>query len=666
MKRHSLSRCISSVIGTGVILCASVVHAQSIPVLNHAYEFDTIPHDTQKTTAISGWLSSGDGAIGVEIPLGGGIAYNGFDNLSQAAFIEEGGRISQALDFNVIKGQTYALKYRVGRPLGEQGHSLIARIKAQGLTLAQHQTHVTQLDEGQWGEGELVFTATENMPVGFPVAIEFYNPPSELGAKVHIDSVSLHLVESQTTPSNLINVTVLNHNYEFDTVPVETDKTDFISGWLSTGNGNIGVEFPQGGGIDYSANSSLGQAAYLEKGGRISQALNISVEKGETYTLNYNVGRPLGTSDHSVMARVKSEGLILAQKHTRAEHLEPGQRLAQSLSFTATEDMPLGSTIAIEFYNPPTTAGEKVHIDNVQMLIAGTGEDYIAPPLVKFPNEVIDDVVNTDLTINIPEDFDDLHQAIGYLDNKIIQNDKLVTIQVNDCGHTYNESLEMSHPQGSQITIQGHTANCNLTFGNLGGFVVSTALKKLRNFNLYGPNNSTTMNGLFVKDGATADSDNLYFQNLGKGVLVTEGGFVRVHGRSAASNKHSGVMSEFGGLLEASSFQTGGNPNGLRVYNAGMAHVVNNANYQDTFSIAYGAYAYLPTNVYIYNGGLNFYTQFFSHTDFTGGFTNSYYGSYKWYALHSFRANVSSWINIQHHPKYRQYIPTSNSWTKYR
>jgi len=660
MKRHSSSRCVSSVIGTGVILCASVVHAQSIPVLNHTYEFDTIPHDTQKTTAISGWVNSGNGAIGVEIPLGGGMAYHGFENLSQAAFLEEGGRMRQTLDFNVIKGQAYALKYQVGRPLGEQGHNLISRITARGLTLAQHQTHVTQLNEGQWGEAELIFTATENMPVGFPIAIEFYNPPSEFGAKVHIDSVSMNLVEGQSTPSNLTNITVLNHNYEFDLVPVETDKTDFISGWSSTGNGNIGVEYPQGGGLDYHDNSSLGQAAYLDKGGRISQALDIKVEKGETYTLNYNVGRPLGTSDHGVMARIKSEGLVLAHKHTRAEHVEPGQRLAQSLSFTATEDMPLGSTIAIEFYNPPTTAGEKVHIDNVRMLIAGTGEDYIAPLLVKFPDEVIDDVVNTDLTINIPEDFDDLHQAIGYLDNKIIQNDKLVTIQVNDCGHTYNESLEMSHPQGSQITIQGRFASCRLNFSNTGGFVVSTGLKALRSFYLYGPNNSTTTSGLRIQDGATVgQSDKVLYYLLGNSVEATEGSYARVFGLRVQQNQSSGIRTNFGAFTELDSLEVRSDAGGVSTHNAGISYIVNSFYVNNSsLNVSNQAYVYSPASINI-NGHTNFSSTSLSNLDLVGTFPNRS-------DRHYFIPTFSSWINLDNYPGYGNYLPTHNSWTKYR
>ena len=646
-----------------LILSSSFAYSQSIPVFNHAYEFDTIPQEIQKTTSISGWWSSGDGAIGIEIPLGGGIAYNGFDNLSQAAFIEEGGKISQELDFNVIKGQSYTLKYRIGRPLGEQGHSLIARLKAQGLTLAQHQSHVTQLAEGQWGEAELSFTATENMPIGTPIAIEFYNPPSEVGAKVHIDSISLHLVASQSTPSNLINITVLNNNYEFDTVPVDSDKTDFISGWLNTGNGDIGVEFPQGG-IDYSAYSSLGQAAYLEKGGRISQALDITLEKGETYTLYYNVGRPLGTADHSIMARLKSQGLVLAQQHTRAEHLEPGQRLVQSLSFTATEDMPLGSVIAIEFYNPPTAHGAKVHVDNVQMLIAGTGEDYIAPPLVKFPEQVIGDVVDSDLTINIPEDFDDLYQAIAYLDNKIIQNDKLVTIQVNSCGYTYNEPLVMSHPQGSQIIIQGHATGCNLSFRNEGGFVVTTALKALRSFNFYGPNNNGTITGLFVKDGATVgESAQIHYQDLGNGVAVTEGGFVRVYGRQAYSNQNTGVLSTFGGLLETDSFQTNANPRGLRADQAGMTYAKGYFNLYNPLGVYNGSYAFFQSNVHISNKGLYMYASALSNIDFTGSFTNRS-SLYKQY--HRFAPSYSSWLNYDNNPRYRRDHQSHNSWNHYR
>lgn len=638
MKKRLLAKCI----GMGLLASSHFAYSQSIPVLNHEYEFDTIPHDTQKTTSISGWSSSGDGEIGVEIPLGGGIAYNGFDNLSQAAFIDEGGKISQALDFNLIKGKTYALKYQVGRPLGEKGHSLVARVKANGLTLAQHQTHINHLDEGEWGNAELQFTATENMPIGFPVAVEFYNPPSEVGAKVHLDSVSVSLVEVNSTPSNLINVTVLNNNYEYDSVPVDTEKTDFISGWVNTGNGGIGVEFPQGGGVDYTENTSLGQAAYLEKGGRISQALDITVEKGESYTLNYNVGRPLGTSGHSVIARIKSQGVVLAQKHTRVEHIEPGQRLAQSITFTANESMPLGSKVAIEFYNPPTTAGDKAHIDNVQMLIAGTGEDFIPPPAPKFPDNVIGDVVQTNLTINIPEDFDDLNLALNYLDNKIIQNDKQVTLQVNNCGATYDDPIVMSHPQGSQINIQGGNSNCRLNFTDKSGFIVSTALNKLNSLYIDGPAVNGGPTGLMVKDGATVGESNTggfyYFEN---GVESTHGSYVKLRISNLYDNRKNGAVSNFGGFIEFDNSYLYYNREFTLAHNGGIAYALNVMNVYNDVEVEDNAYAYIPSEVYINNTTRNFYSSALSNIDFVGEFTRDRYR----YDLHS---NYSSWINYQY------------------
>ena len=657
MKKHTLAKCI----GAGFILSSNFAFSQSIPVLNHEYEFDTIPHTTQKTTSISGWLNSGEGEIGVEIPLGGGIAYNGFDNLSQAAFIDEGGKISQALDFNLIKGKTYSLKYQVGRPLGEKGHSLVARIKANGLTLAQHQTHVTQLEEGQWGEAELKFTATENMPIGFPIAVEFYNPPSEAGAKVHIDSVSVNLPEdeSASTPSNLINVTVLNNGYEFDSVPVVSNKTDYITGWVDTGNGGIGVEFPQGGGVDYTENTSLGQAAYLEKGGRISQALDITVEKGESYTLNYNVGRPLGTSGHSVLARIKSQGVVLAQKHTNTKDLEPGQRLAQSITFTANESMPLGSKVAIEFYNPPTTAGDKAHVDNVQMLIAGTGEIFVPPVTEQFPTNVIGDVVQTNLTINIPEDFDDLNLALEYLDNKIIQNDKQVTLQVNNCGVTYDAPIVMSHPQGSQINILGAESNCRLNLTGENGFVVSTALNKLSSFYLYGPNVVNGPTGLLVEDGATvSESNNVRYDYLGNGVNSIHGSYVRVVGDQALRNRNSGAVSMFGGFIELDNFQLNSNSSRTLAQNNGVTYTVNNFNAYNNIEAKDNAYAYFSSAVYI-NTTRNFYASELSNMDFAGTFTrtNTY---------HHFHANTSSWINFQNYARYQRHYPTNGSYINYR
>jgi|GEM_PF-3149411 len=665
MKRHSLSRCVSSVIGTGVILCASVVHAQSIPVLNHAYEFDTIPHDTQKTTAISGWVNSGVVDVGVEIPLGGGVVYNGFDNLSQAAYLKDRARVSQRVDVNLALGKTYTLNYLVGWPLGEKNHRIQARIKVDGLVVAELETNAASHTQGSWKKETLSFTPVKTLPIGRPLTIEFVNPPNDTPDMAHIDDVSLVVsnYNGEDETRSLNDVVILNHTYNHDLIPIDAHTRENITAWHSTGNGKAGVELTQGSGLDYQNNIGFEQVAYLEKGARISQALDVKLEKGETYTLNYNLGRPLGTSDHSVMARIRSEGLVLAQQHTRAEHIESGEQLARTLSFTATETMPLGSTIAIEFYNPPTTAGAKVHIDNVQMRIAGTGEEYNPEEEQEiYQDEVSENVVNTHLTINVPEDFDDLYQAIDYLDNKIIQNDKLVTIQVNQCNQTYNEPIVMSHPQGSQISIRSAGTGCILYLREQGGFVVTTALRSLDYFQLWGPNNDLDITGLRVQDGATVgQSNNVYYRHLGNGVESTEGSYVRVHTRSAQYNNGNGVASTWGGLMELDTFQAYDSSNGILASHAGLVNSLHYLYLYSPLKVEHNSYVYIPSNVYIRYTILNMHSTLMSHIDFTGDFLRRSNGAY-----HHFHSSHSSWINYENSPTYHRSYPVNNSYVNHR
>ena len=658
MEKNHEKKTLAKCIGAGFILTSSFAFSQSIPVLNHEYEFDTIPHDTQKTTSISGWVNSGVGGIGVEIPLGGGLVYNGFENLSQAAYLNDRGRLRQSLGTELKLGKVYTLSYLVGWPLAEENHRIQARITSDGLILAEYETNSQSLSQGDWKRVSFSFTPSTNMPIGRPLTIEFINPPTDTPDKAHLDDIVFEVADSTTTQEPFTpEVIVLNHKFDHDLIPIESSSLDSITAWQNTGNGPSGVELTQGSGVDYNDNVGFEQVAFLEEGGRISQALDITVEKGESYTLNYNVGRPLGTSGHSVIARVKSQGLVLAQKHTQAEHLEPGQRIAQNLTFTATETMPLGNKVAIEFYNPPTTAGSKVHINNVQMQIAGTGEVFTPPIAETPPMDIIGDVVQNDLTIHIPEDFDDLNLALDFLDNKIIQNDKQVTLQVNNCGATYDEPVVITHPQGSQLNIQGVTENCRLNFTGKNGFVVSTALNKLSSFYLYGPNVVNGPTGLLVEDGATVgESNNVGYFNFEDGIKSTQKSHIKALNNFANNNKNNGLISILGGFIELNHTYLNSNLSGNLSQSNGVAYIYNGLHANNNIGVTDNAYAYFLSSVYTNTSRL-IYSTTFSTMGLAGTFPSP--------QGYDFFSSRSSWINLQHSPQRRVFNASNGSYINF-
>ena len=356
------------------------------------------------------------------------------------------------------------------------------------------------------------------------------------------------------------NITVLNGNYESDAVPLDTRKTTFISGWVDSGFGDIGVEVPQDGDVDYTGYPGQGQSAYLTAGGRLSQTFPTTVRKDEKYILTYRVGRPLDQLGHSFVARFKADGLVLAQLQTNTADVVAGTWETKSLSFTATEDMPLNMPLVVEFYNLTTGAGHRANLDDVSLVIAGTGVDT---PL----SNNIENVVISDTTLNVPEDFSDINAALNFLDEKVFEGGSTMTIQVNNCyTTTYENPIEVKHPQGQQIQIIGNTTNpqsCPLRFNGSHGVIVSDngGLGLINGFYLYGDDTANTV-GIWVNDGAK----------------VNVGDKVRVH------DFDTGVLTEGRALLYGDSAQVYGNVS-------------------DGFTTRYGSYVSIPYAVSHDNGG---------------------------------------------------------------
>lgn len=385
----------------------------------------------------------------------------------------------------------------------------------------------------------------------------------------------LTLVTTASFPALSQQVAVLNHAFEFDRIPFDAQKTEGISGWVSSGNGDAGVEVPLGGGFTYNGFDNLSQAGFLEQGGRISQALNLRLLKGETYTLNYTVGRPLGEDGHSVVARIKANGLVLAQKQTHGTSLAAGTWTDETLTFTATENMPLGESVALEFYNPKSKANAKAHIDNVQLAIKGTGQ-AVTVVSEKFKDAVIENIVATDLTINIPEDFINLPVALSYLQDKVISPDKNVTLNMNDCGAFYPSPIHIDHPQGDQLSIVGANTSCRIVFGSADGFVVSTALKRLQRLDLIGSN---LPNGAGIK---TINAGNIFtlqdveVANFETGVKNNAKSYMDHINTLSRNNLQTGFRTEFGGVLELNKTASNDNlENGYHANNGGIFYAVN-------------------------------------------------------------------------------------------
>jgi len=372
--------------------------------------------------------------------------------------------------------------------------------------------------------------------------------------------------------------TVLNQNFESDTLPIATLKNSQIAGWSNAGTGAIGNYVPKSG-TDYTSVGSHSQVAYMEGGGKIRQVLQAKVVAGETYTLTFDAGRPLDQDAMFVTAKLIANSFTMAQTAANHTQQNKGEWNTYSLSFTADQSMPISSPIAIEFHNLSFGGDSRVDIDNVQLTATGG-----------LPNSQVRNFVQIEefTTLAVPSDYANINEALAYLHDKFIANDAVVTIQVDDCSNqVYNQPIEIIHPHGKQIEIIGNVSNpsnCVLQFNGSSGFEIAhkRKLRLINGFHIQGDRTAGTSGvsatkGAGIRIGAaTAISDFhngveaslsgrvyantvLISGNTGSGVVSKYSGFVQANGAQSKNNELHGFHSVDGGIMQANNSKALGN-----------------------------------------------------------------------------------------------------------
>ena len=451
------------------------------------------------------------------------------------------------------------------------------------------------------------------------------------------------------------NIRVLNHNFESDIAPLPPNGTTSISGWYSSGEGGVGIMIPQGNEVQYNGIVGQGQVAYLDAGARMSQLLNTVLEYGETYTLSFDVGKRLDQTGRNLVARVKSNGLILAYAHSDGFSDTAGEWSTESFTFTATEDMPIGSSLAVEFTNLATDIGYQVNIDNVVLSDTGTGR------MLSITN---------DTELLVPDVFPDIPAALSYLDDKQIHAGKIVTIKVTDCSHkTYTSPIEIKHPDGQFIHIVGDANNpnqCVLQFNNSNGFTISDGyrLGNIDGFTIRGNKYGGSSAIKIENNGFINAGDKLLLNNFQYGVHAFFNSSVNVESVSINSNDSYGITVYYGSYANASYSEALSNGGGYSssygslVNNQGS--VLNNLNYG--YYVLYNS-TLLANDTYAgshkYSGYLAKYK---SSTNLSNAasYNNSWYSSSRYSAVHTDVKSYQDATNLNLSHGYRTYSPSTN------
>lgn len=345
---------------------------------------------------------------------------------------------------------------------------------------------------------------------------------------------------------------VLNQNFESDRLPIPSNRTLAISGWADVGNNDSGAYAPEKG-VHYLEYGNHGQVAYLEGGGAIRQGLSAPLVLGETYTLTFDIGRPLKQNFLFTSATLMANSYTLAQTAVNHNQVKEGEWGSFSISFTADEHMPIGSPIVVEFQNLYYVDGSQADVDNVMLKTSGD-----ASPLSLKNILLIEDST----TLSVPEDYADINEALDFLSDKFIANDAIVTVQVTDCtNQVYTSPIEIKHPNAKQIEIIGipsNPASCVLQFNGSSGFDVAskTKLKLLNGFHIKGNRVNTTHGVGATKGGSIRLGASTIISGFYHGVEATLNGRIYANTVLISGNAGSGVVSQFNGYVQANGAQS--------------------------------------------------------------------------------------------------------------
>ncbi len=345
---------------------------------------------------------------------------------------------------------------------------------------------------------------------------------------------------------------VLNQNFESDRLPIPDNKTTSIAGWLDVGNNDSGAYAPEKG-THYLDYGNHGQVAYLNGGGAIRQGLKAPLVLGETYTMTFDVGRPLGQEFLFTSVALTANSYTLAQTAVNHNQIEAGKWGTFTLSFTANEHMPIGSPIVVEFQNLHYVEGSHADIDNIMFKTSGD-----ASPL-SIKNIVL---IDEPTTLSVPSDYANINEALDFLNDKFIANNTLVTIQVDDCSNqVYSAPIAIKHPHAQQIEIIGNPANpsaCVLQFNGSSGFDVAmkTKLKLINGFHIKGNRVNTTHGVGASKGGSIRLGAATIISGFYHGIEATLNGRVYANTVLISGNAGSGVVSQFNGYVQANGAQS--------------------------------------------------------------------------------------------------------------
>jgi hypothetical protein len=357
---------------------------------------------------------------------------------------------------------------------------------------------------------------------------------------------------------NLLNLTLFSQteiqitNSSFDeNLLLEGEWQTSLDGWEVTGS--AGVFNPDQ--THYTAENGDRQNVGYANNGSLLQILSETLEAGMVYTLTLEAGHRADTDLPPFTVRLVADGRVLAQAGGYTFPVDSWRPVTCVLS--TDESHPIGFPLEIHLISSDV----QTNFDNVSL----TKEPFGA-------SSPSGSIIESDLVLHVPGEYATIQDALAFLDDKRIQNNVTVTIQVADGAYIDYETVVMTHLDGMKIHIIGNLGDpsqCTITFKpeTDGFFADGYNFGLIEGFQILGANQ--TRWGLFaLNSGFIRVGDNLEVRNFRAGYLAAVGGTIEALNSSAVGN-FVGYYSAVAGSIIANDSICEANVIGLQAESGG-------------------------------------------------------------------------------------------------
>ena len=199
------------------------------------------------------------------------------------------------------------------------------------------------------------------------------------------------------------------------------------------------------------------------------------------------------------------------------------------------------------------------------------------------------DMISVDTTWNIGSngDYSTLEDAMAAARSVRVHPDATLTLQLENNIYTVSDEINLNHPDGANIVIQGNSADpalVQLEFAGTNGFYIDSGhvFGGLNDLTIRG--DTTGYVGINVLENATVYASDIDVESFDYGISATWGGTVLLDGdANIQSNALSGIGLDYGAKLRSSGILTASlNTHGLNMNHGSISSTDNSIFDQNT------------------------------------------------------------------------------------